>query len=1100
VSAPITATFMFTDLVGSTATASRLGPEATDELRKAHFAVLRSAVAATGGVEVKTTGDGLMLMFSSPSRALSCAAAIQQGIDRHNQRGAERLEVRIGLSMGEATEEDDDYYGDCVVEAARLCDKAAGGQILTTTVLRALVGRNSTHEFASVGELELKGIPDPVPVVEVRWEPEAASAEIPLPTRLMGAATEGLFGFFGRSDEVMAATDAAKRAKAEGHPEVVLLEGEPGIGKTSIAAQVARALHAEGATVLFGHCSEGLVVPYHPWVEALNHYVEHAPDDVLAAHVGAHGGALARVVPALARRVPEVARNGASADADGERYALLEAVHGLLADAARDHSVVVVLDDLHWADAATLQVLRHLLSGANPPPVLIIGTYRDTDLSRDHPLTPVLADLRRESTVTRLSVRGLDDQEMLALVEGAAGHELADDGIALAHTLYRETGGNPFFTGELLRHLYEIGAIVLGDDGRYTLSVDVHEVHLPGGVRDVVIRRVDRLGEDAARLLTLAAVIGRDFDLSVLSVIAEQSEDETLDVLERAVTASLVTEVGELPGRFRFEHALIQHTLYQDLSATRRQRLHQRIAQCLEAVAGEHAPPIAELAHHWLAATQPSDAAKAVEYARLAGNAALDALAPDDAIRWYTQALELQERLLADETSVRGDLLIGLGAAQRLAGIPAHRETLLEAAELAKRTDDTDRLARAALSLARGIETYVVDEEHLATFESALERVDRKSAEAARLLAALVCEMDPRETEAIEDRIQEAIAIARSIGDDETLLKVLTSVFEANTNPATLDSRQAVAREAVELADRLDDRLGAFQSRFQLVEVLMELGDVEASHQLLAEAFERATTLGLPYQRWQMLLDLGALAALHGDLDAAESFAEDALALANRAGIGDGFAVYGGQLFYIRLMQDRLDELVELFVEAVEATPTIEALRVGVVTMLLEIGDLAAARERFANERAHDFTYGKRTQWYLCMADMADAAVDLDDRDAAGTLFDRLRPYADRIAFVHAVPARLIARPLARVAGLLGRDDEAEQLFDLALAQSERLESPYWIGRTRLDRAELFLRDGTGDHERAEADIAEASRLAVECGAGALERRAVRLRARLADR
>ncbi len=179
-----------------------------------------------------------------------------------------------------------------------------GGQILTTDVLRAVVGRHSTHEFVAVGDMELKGIPDPVAAVEVRWEPEAAEGDIPMPSRLVGAATEGLFGFFGRGEELTTTLDAAKRARAEGHPEVVLLEGEPGIGKTTLAAQVARTMHADGATVLFGHCSEGMGVSYRPWIDALTHLVEHAPQQLLEDHVAQHGAALARVVPALATPGP----------------------------------------------------------------------------------------------------------------------------------------------------------------------------------------------------------------------------------------------------------------------------------------------------------------------------------------------------------------------------------------------------------------------------------------------------------------------------------------------------------------------------------------------------------------------------------------------------------------------------------------------------------------------------------------------------------------------------------------------------------------------------------------------------------------------------
>jgi class 3 adenylate cyclase/tetratricopeptide (TPR) repeat protein len=1096
-STPITATFLFTDLVGSTALASRLGPEAAEALRQAHFAILRGAAEGTGGIEVKTTGDGIMLMFTGPSRALSCAAAIQQGVDRHNRRGEEPIELRVGVSMGEAVEESGDYFGDCVVEAARLCDKATGGQILTTELLQAMVGRHSTHEFASVGELELKGIPDPVPAVEVRWEPEAAEGDIPMPTRLVGTATEGLFGFFGRAEELTVALHAAKRAKTAGHPEVVLLEGEPGIGKTTLAAQVARTLHADGATVLFGHCSEGLAVPYRPWIDALTHLVEHAPDPLLEQHVEQHGAALGRLVPALARRVPAAAPDGGSGDADGDRYVMLEAMCALLREAARDQVVVLVLDDLQWADAASLQVLRHLISAANPPPLLVIGTYRDTDLTRDHALTPVLADLRREPVVTRLAVRGLDDAELLALVEGAAGYELPEDGVLLAHALYRETGGNPFFTGELLRHLYETGAIVFDDNGQYSLSMDFDDLALPGSVRDVVMRRVDRLGDDVARLLSMAAVIGRTFDLAVLSTIAEQREDDVLDVLEQAVTAALITEVGELPGRFRFEHALIEHTLYQDLSATRRQRLHQRIAQSLETMTGEHAPPVAELAHHWLVATQPADAAKAIEYARLAGEAALDALAPLDAVRWFTQALELQERQLSGEAMVRCDLLIGLGTAQRLAGIAEHRETLLEAAALAQDADDADRLVRVAIGISRGAQTYEFDEARVATVRDALRQVAPDSTDAARLHAQLATELDPRDAEAVTLEARRAIEIASRAGDERTLLDVLNAVWEADVDQEDLDQRCLNAAAAVEIADRLGDRLHSLTARYHLGEMLVVQGRIDEAYRVYDEFAERASALNLPYPRWQMHLTQSGLAAMRGEFSVAESLADAALALADSAGIPAGLPVYGGQLVNLRFPQGRVDEVIDFFVDAAEAAPMIEPLRVGVIVLLLEIGDVAGARERFERELVRDFVYSPSGRLQV-LADAADTAVDLGERDAAALLLDRLARHQDRIVYALAISPHPLARVVARLAALLGRDDEAERAFTTALAHCERLGAPYWAGRTHAERAEMYARRGAaGDRERAERDLEEALRLASQCGAVAVERRVERVRADL---
>ena len=215
VAGQVTATFVFTDLVDSTATAARLGPAAAEELRQTHFRLLRGAVAASGGTEVKNLGDGLMVMYSSPSRALAGAVGMQQAIEHHNRSADEPLGVRIGISAGEAVEEDDDYFGDPVVEAARLCAAAQGGQILAAEIVRMMVGRHATQTFVEVGPLELKGLPEPVDAVEVLWEPAAVAGSVPLPGRLVGAASDALFGFFGRGPELAALDEARKQAHVD---------------------------------------------------------------------------------------------------------------------------------------------------------------------------------------------------------------------------------------------------------------------------------------------------------------------------------------------------------------------------------------------------------------------------------------------------------------------------------------------------------------------------------------------------------------------------------------------------------------------------------------------------------------------------------------------------------------------------------------------------------------------------------------------------------------------------------------------------------------------------------------------------------------------
>ena len=291
----------------------------------------------------------------------------------------------------------------------------------------------------------------------------------------------------------------------------------------------------------------------------------------------------------------------------------------------------------------------------------------------------------------------------MALLEAAAGYALDDAGVSLARAVYRETDGNPFFVSEVLRHLSETGAIYRDVAGRWTSAAALEQMALPESVRVVIAARVGRLGRDAARALSVAAVIGRDFDLDLLALATGTSEDELLDVLDAAAAVALVREPPGPAGRYSFAHALIQHTLYEDLGPTRRARAHRRVAEALEELCGDHpGARVGELARHWSHATQPGGLAQAIRYSREAADAALEALAPQDALRYYAQALGLSGRVADPDPILSLDLTVGLGTAQRQTGDPAYRDTLLSAARRAAELGETDRLVRAALASDRG--------------------------------------------------------------------------------------------------------------------------------------------------------------------------------------------------------------------------------------------------------------------------------------------------------------------------------------------------------------------------------------------------------------
>jgi class 3 adenylate cyclase len=647
-----TVTILITDLVDSTALASRVGGVRADDLRREHFGLLRKAIEACQGREVKNTGDGLMVAFASSSAAVGCAVRMQQLMERRNRFADEKLHVRIGIAAGEATVEEGDYFGMPAIEATRLCDKALSDGILASAMARMMAGAREGRSFESVGMLELKGIPEPVEAFAAGWEPLTAQDDFGasvLPTALRSVPA---IAYVGRAKERKRLQECAQEAR-DGHQRVVLLSGDPGIGKTRLATHTALETHSAGFTVCWGTAEEDLGAPYGPWIQALSHYVEHAPIEVLAAHVERHGGEVTRLVRGLTKRVAAVPPPQQT-DSETERYLLFEAVAGLL-DAACDHGpVVLVLDDLHWADPQTLSLLKHVAMAPVHPALLVLGIYRESDLDRRHPLTDLLADLRRVEGVERLALHGLGVDEVAEMMAAAAGHEIDAVGLQLAQEVTQETDGNPFFVAEVLRHLIESGAIAQGSDGRWVLRSSIADLGLPQSVREVVCRRVERLGEQSQQILTMAAVIGRTFDVELLDLLIDGDEEELLEALDTGVQASLLVESPERVGRFSFAHALIDHALYDALSAMRRARLHRRVAEALEQLCGEEPGErlVAELseavgsaggsaailAYHWRE-TGHSD--QTVHYLLMAAEQAGNGCAEAEAVTLYNQALGL---------------------------------------------------------------------------------------------------------------------------------------------------------------------------------------------------------------------------------------------------------------------------------------------------------------------------------------------------------------------------------------------------------------------------------------------------------------------------
>jgi tetratricopeptide (TPR) repeat protein len=1042
-------TVLVSDVVGSTDLRVRLGAEG-ERLLRLHEELARETVAALGGEFVKGLGDGALAVFDAASDAIGCAARLQRRLDGLQRRSdTVELLVRVGVSAGDVELTDDDCLGLPVAEAVRICAAAGAKEILVADVVRALA-RQTDAILSPAGEVALETGGPGVRVWHVDWSAEVSGwSRVPLPGRLSPAGSR----FVGRADEVADLVAVAEPVLAGGPLHLHLVAGEAGVGKSALVSEVARQIYGAGkAVVLYGGCDEELRPPYQPFVQALRHLVRHAPTSVLENYDRHHGRDLALVIPELSDRLGRFTTAQSAADVS-DRYLLFDAINGLLASVVQHLPVVLVLDDIHWADRGTLLLLRHLLVNSELNSVLLLVTYRDDEVDSNQDLTDLLAELHRVSGASRDALTGLSSSDMQQLATTILGDDTADID-ALAGLVGRETGGNPFFAIELIRHLRESG------HDRFDEIVDV-----PPSVREVVRRRVRRLGEDTYRLLCSGAVVGMEFAPAVVADINGMTPDAAAVLLDQAARAAVVREIAA-GSTYRFSHALVQHALYDELSATRRRHIHRLAAEALLR-ANPHVASSA-VAGHWVHAEDMGDPLTAAAACAAAGDEALQQRGPDDAVAWFWQALLL---LPESEEQMFCELLLRLGEAQRLSGDPAHLATLLRAADCAEQIGDPERLARAVLARTRLFYSSVgrADPLQLRLLESALDAIGQApSITRARLLATLSAEL--LYTERADERfavIDEALELARDLGDATTIFDALFWRATGARRPLLTARDDEELDELVQLARQLDPLRQAMADLVVVVRSL-ETGRLSDGADALERVTQMSVELRIPLIRWLGTVLRATHATIAGRLDEAERLAMEAFELSKTTDQPDATTWLGVQLYMIRYEQGRLGELMDLFAGALQDTPRLYTWHGAIAMAHAETGRLDEARPMVEELLSVDYHLRPgEPHWLIGVVNLSSAVARLGDAKAAAKLYPALLPYAGHWASVMPMTLGSIDRILGQLAVVLGRWDDAERHFTDAINAHDAGPAPSFAARARLGLITVLgSRAGPGDKER----------------------------------
>jgi DNA-binding winged helix-turn-helix (wHTH) protein/tetratricopeptide (TPR) repeat protein len=887
--------------------------------------------------------------------------------------------------------------------------------------------------------------------------------------------------FVGRGSVLQLLAQELEAARG-GHGRVVFITGEPGIGKSRTVLEFAAAVQRRGARALMARCLEGQGAPAHwPWTQivrgAVRQGLMHRRD--LTPETAA---VLVQALPDLRAELSggQPLREPVSPSDEQGRFRLSDELTRLLQKIGESQPLVLVLDDLQWADISSLHLLEFLMRDAGQAPILLIGTYREAELSRQPTHAQVLGSVARLPGARTVPLEGLTCPDVAELFEVATGRALP---VTLAESIQRRTGGNPFFVTQIIQ-LWEATP---GSD----LEDLRKELPLPQGMREAIGRHLDVLHESARDLLTRAAVIGREFDLDVLAHVSGVSVDAALDTLGNGIDVRVVRPVGESWTRFEFSHALIPETLYEAMSTARRLRLHARVGRALEELRGDDPSRAAEIAHQFAQAAPMGHAEEALRYAIKAAEVATGQLAYEESVVHYERALEVS-RLTPQDDAGRLSLLLALGEAQaRMGEVSAARKTFQLAAGLARELGDAEGLARAALSLDWDIVrqgSVGTDAVRLALLGEALGAVGpSESPLRVRLLAALdealYFEDDPAPGPSLS---RAAVEMARRLDDPDALVFALNRRHMLLRRPESLDERLAVSTELVQLAKRRRDPDLVFDAYGSQIHDALEHGDIRVVDEAF-ETFDRlAEETRIPKYLWYAGLYGAMRDLLAGRFAEAESRIASSYEMGQRVQPDLARLWYVVQMQALRLDQGREAEFLPELRSVAELYP-IDVMQLNLAFVEGATGFTGPARrvrERVVREGVRKLR--RDITWIFSMTTLARLAEILGDAELASVVYPELLPFERQTVVVGTaiVYQGSVAHELGRLAGVLGNWAEAGAHFETALRRERSMGAPPRQAAVLCGWGRMLLARGdAAGHAEARERLAQAAEVAAKVGA-----------------